>query len=267
MFLRVLHQTVYSYPGDARDSHNELRLAPLNDLTQSCLQHEIIVDPSAMVDCYMGPGGLVHTFNVRPPHRRLSITLSATVETHLDNPFALLDAVLKAHGESPVAFILGVKEKLAAILDYDTDVTHVHTDSDEVLALRQGVCQDFAHVMLAILRCAGIPCRYVSGYIYNGENDHLRGDQAMHAWVDCLLPGGTWLGIDPTNDILANDHHIKVHVGADYSEVTPTKGIYWGMPSAPPEVKVSLRQAPAPVRSGWGQSQTSWTSRPGFQTG
>ncbi len=83
---------------------------------------------------------------------------------------------------------------------YDTGSTHVHTTMKEALELRQGVCQDFAHVLLGLCRAVKIPARYVSGYLYNGPAEHLKGAQASHAWVEIYLPGLGWVGLDPTNN-------------------------------------------------------------------
>ncbi len=110
---------------------------------------------------------------------------------------------------------------------------------DEVLAHRRGVCQDFAHVMLAACRVNGVPSRYVSGYVYPGD-EGLRGDAAMHAWIECLLPSGVWCGFDPTNNVLASEHHVKVHVGRDYADVVPTKGVYRGPGKHRMRVSVSI---------------------------
>lgn len=281
MHLLVTHRTLYRYPQPATENHNEVRLAPLSDATQSCLSQEVVARPYAKVASFRAQGGQVHSFNLKAPHSSLEVSLTATVETHLRDPFQQLNdmeddwsrydqaAMARLYAEyleetsyvrlSPSAHQLAdemrrdfdggpwewvnwVNGALNQLLAFDPDVTHVQTTSDEVLELRQGVCQDFTHLMLALLRCEGIPCRYVSGYLYNGSGDHLRGDQFMHAWVDVLAPNGNWVGIDPTNSILANDHYIRVHTGSDYSEVSPVKGVFWGVPSEKPEVMVRVER-------------------------
>jgi transglutaminase-like putative cysteine protease len=238
-----------------------------------------MVTPHAKVASFRAQGGQVHSFNLKAPHSSLEVCLTATVETHLSDPFQqlnemeddwsiydkaamsrlyaeyleetsyvrlspsahqLADEMRRDHEGGPWGWVTWVNRTLNQLLAFDPDVTHVQTTSDEVLELRQGVCQDFTHLMLALLRCEGIPCRYVSGYLYNGQGDHLRGDQFMHAWVDVLAPNGCWVGIDPTNSILANDHYIRVHVGSDYSEVSPVKGVFWGVPSEKPDVRVQV---------------------------
>lgn len=95
--------------------------------------------------------------------------------------------------------------------------------------------------MIACCRQAGIAARYVSGYLYLGDHHELRGTQATHAWVEVLLPNGEWLGVDPTNDILADDRYVKVHVGRDYSDVTPVKGVYVGFGTQQMDIIVGVQ--------------------------
>jgi transglutaminase-like putative cysteine protease len=98
----------------------------------------------------------------------------------------------------------------------------------EVLKTRAGVCQDFAHVMLGLCRALKIPTRYVSGYLYNGPADQLKGAQASHAWVEVYVLGHGWCGLDPTNNRLADGHYVKVATGRDFADVSPLKGTYRG---------------------------------------
>jgi transglutaminase-like putative cysteine protease len=98
----------------------------------------------------------------------------------------------------------------------------------DVLRTKRGVCQDFAHVMLGVCRSLKIPCRYVSGYLYNGPADRLRGAQASHAWVEVYLPELGWHGLDPTNNGQPDERYVKVAVGRDYADVAPLKGTYRG---------------------------------------
>jgi len=111
---------------------------------------------------------------------------------------------------------------------YQAQVTNAHTTMVEALELRQGVCQDFANVMIGLCRGLHIPARYVSGYLYNGPADQLRGAQASHAWVEVFLPGLGWLALDPTNAQTAGERHVKLAVGRDYADVSPFKGTYRG---------------------------------------
>lgn len=279
MFLRLTHRTEYIYPGPARDSHNEVRLKPLNDSNQRCLQFEVTTYPRAVVATYDEPGGTVHHFGVRQPHDRLLIQVEAVVETLLTNPYVGIDiqgqdwdfyrlattsaafteflvpspyvwnhpwavdfaSKIRAECDGSILdFLSRLNSGIHDHMDYDSDVTHVHTTIEEIIHLKAGVCQDFAHLVLACARSQGIPARYVSGYLYGG--DGYRGDEASHAWIECLLPGGEWIALDPTNNLFANDRYIRVHTGRDYSEVAPTRGIYMGYPASSLEVEVRVQQ-------------------------
>lgn len=108
---------------------------------------------------------------------------------------------------------------------FKTDVTHIGTLLDEIIENRHGVCQDFSHLFIAISRKNGIPARYVSGYLHQG--DGFFGDSQMHAWVEAFVPNVGWIGYDPTNNLLANHNHIKVCHGKDYNDCAPLKGIVY----------------------------------------
>ena len=288
MVLRAVHRTVYQYPTSVGESHNEVRLQPLTDDTQKLLDFRITTTPATRVYHYREVGGTAHHFTVRLPHTSLEILAEAIVETHLQNPFEdlnLLDPddafyrseairqatiefltpsryvplipkvfeiaqLVSEPGQSTASFLLALNHYLHELLDYDTDATHVHSTVSEVLHVRAGVCQDFAHVMIACCRVRGIPARYVSGYLFVDAGSGMRGEQATHAWVECLLPSGRWLGLDPTNDLLTNDRYIRVHTGRDYSEVSPTRGIYVGPQTEKLHVSVSVQSwDSAPVAS------------------
>ena len=284
MLLRALHRTTYRYPYASRESHNEVRLMPLESDEQRCLSFVLETDPPAKIFSYREQGGTVHHFVVRTPHTALTISADTTVETFLKNPFEglnliesdwnaldglsdrypeflastprvpILDAAREFAQTVPengsiAQYAIDLGERIHDLLSYDNDATHVHTPLSYVLEHRAGVCQDFAHLMLACLRAKCIPARYVSGYLYAG-GEGLRGDQATHAWVECVLPDGRWLGLDPTNRCLADDHHVRIHTGRDYDEVPPTRGIYTGPAAERLEVAVSVVQVEAPVGAG-----------------
>ena len=125
---------------------------------------------------------------------------------------------------------------------YAPNTTRVDSPISEALTSRQGVCQDFTHIMLALLRRLGLPCRYVSGYIAPralGEDDGPT-TIATHAWVEVLLPGLGWVGVDPTNDIEAGLRHVRVAIGRDYADVPPTRGVYKGGATSTLEVSVEV---------------------------
>ncbi len=138
----------------------------------------------------------------------------------------------------------------------------MQTTLDEIWGLRAGVCQDFAHILLVLLRQIGIPARYVSGYICPKQNG-MRGEGATHAWIEAYIPFNGWVGFDPTNDSLVTDQHVRLAVGRNFSDCSPVKGTYKGSPDHILEVGVSVSYengktseepatvlTPQPVKSG-----------------
>ena len=127
-------------------------------------------------------------------------------------------------------------------LDYESGVTAADSPIDEALGAGRGVCQDFAHIMIAILRGWGVPARYVSGYVATnaGGSDRSRPD-ASHAWVEVLFPSLRWIGFDPTNNVLAGERHIVVALGRDYADVPPSRGVFKGDAESHLSVGVSVR--------------------------
>jgi transglutaminase-like putative cysteine protease len=139
----------------------------------------------------------------------------------------------------------------------------VDSPIDEALRARAGVCQDFAHIMTALIRCVGIPCRYVSGYIASQPSAHDRSDDnATHAWIEALLPGLGWVGVDPTNDIMAGERHIAVAIGRDYADVPPTRGVFKGDAGSELSVAVSVTRADIPIQSRELSPGVSWVTPP-----
>lgn len=272
------------------DSRNEVRLRPLSDEFQRCNNFRLATSPNATISSYEEPGGRVDTFVVPTAHSELSILAEAEVETLLHDPFANVDlltydwafyrseatksryaeflhhshytqphpgvgeltntALALNHG-SVAQFLINLNGTIHDSFRYVPGATDVHSTLGEVLDLGAGVCQDFAHLMLACCRMAEIPARYVSGYLFCGGDPALRGNQATHAWIECPLPNGKWFSLDPTNDLLANDRYVRVHVGRDYADVTPTRGVYLGAPGAGLTVTVDVELlTPARQRSG-----------------
>ena len=130
-------------------------------------------------------------------------------------------------------------EAVAGRLVYERGATDVKTRADEVLELGRGVCQDFAHVLLAACRCAGIPARYVSGYLYDPS---LQGaNAASHAWVDVFDEERGWIALDPTHAREQTDAYVRVAVGRDYADVPPTRGVFKGGATEALDVRVSLQ--------------------------
>lgn len=286
MKFEIIHVTKYAYADPAVDSVNEVRLTPRTDERQSCYQHELMVEPRASLMAYEDFfGNRVHAFSVNDPHRELVIRSRSVVVTHDSAPkrmaLAPREELARLKQESfadrfieyllptqytaqsrelldyadqfPLAdqgVLKWIKEVSAAIhrdLKYDPAATHVNTTVSETLQLRRGVCQDYAHLLIAVCRAAGVPARYVSGYHFVGDLQGGNADfeQASHAWVEVCIPGIGWYGIDPTNNAEIGWRYVKLGHGRDYKDIVPVKGIYFGTGNQSLEVKVDVRKTGA----------------------
>jgi transglutaminase-like putative cysteine protease len=141
-------------------------------------------------------------------------------------PFATYAAASFAAGRPLLSAVEDLSRRIFTEFHYDRRATTIGTPVDEVLTLRRGVCQDFAHVMIACLRSLGLPARYVSGYLRSGSN--FEGHGASHAWVAVWCPVFGWKDFDPTNNVMPGSGHFTVAWGRDYSDVTPVKGVALG---------------------------------------
>jgi transglutaminase-like putative cysteine protease len=267
MKLEIVHGTRYRYSGPIAETVMEVRLRPMDGNGQRCLEFELDIssglEPRAYRDGY---GNNVHYFNLVRPHTKLSVTSRSVVETGVDldpDPGEeLVHDFLRYR--SPVKDVPGIRElasrhpiadrtsrsaveealdqlTLAISRDftYDRAVTNVYSAVDEVLELRAGVCQDFAHLFIAVARSMGVPARYVSGYIHAARGSGVA--TASHAWAEAWVPGRGWVGYDATHPIRTSDHHVRLAVGRDYSDAAPTRGIYVGSASGTMEVTVRTR--------------------------
>jgi transglutaminase-like putative cysteine protease len=267
-FYSVRHLTKFVYSNAVSESVSEVRMHPRNDSNQRCLNFSLSVSPRCRVFSHRDHlGNQVHHFDIPGQHQQLVMIGESLVEHQpLSDipPFLTPDAweeldVLIAEGDywemllpsefaRPTAELLELASKLDVVrrddplmmlhelngrlYDYFTYVprsTRVDSPIEEALTTREGVCQDFAHVMIALVRLLGIPCRYVSGYLHHRKQDHDRStSDATHAWVEAFLPHLGWVGFDPTNHLIASNRHIRTALGRDYADVPPTKGIYRG---------------------------------------
>jgi transglutaminase-like putative cysteine protease len=237
MKLRTLHRTRYQYAAPVRESFNEARLRPATTDRQECRHFELRITPAARLSHYQDfYQNCVHLFEIAAAHRELVIEATALVTTPegpslppgarpaplaetgqcvlLDRcydflpPSTYVDITPEtvALAREAVGSATDVWEAAQAIsrriqqdFQYRPAATNVHTHMREVLKARHGVCQDFAHVMIGYCRALKIPARYVSGYLYNGPADQLKGAQASHAWTEVYVMGHGWCGLDPTN--------------------------------------------------------------------
>jgi transglutaminase-like putative cysteine protease len=266
MKLEIVHSTRYRYSGPIAETVMEVRLRPMDGNGQRCLDFNLElshgVKPRSYVD---GFGNHVHYFNLVRPHAGMSVVSRSTVETGLsreeDPGEELVQDFLRFR--SPVKDVAGVREMALrhAIQDptspasveqaldeltiaisrdftYDRTATNVYSAVDDVLTLRAGVCQDFAHLFIAVARDMGVPARYVSGYIHSpGE----RTAAASHAWAEAWVPGRGWIGFDATHPIRTTPHHVRLAVGRDYTDAAPTRGVYVGSATGAMAISVKTR--------------------------
>jgi transglutaminase-like putative cysteine protease len=156
--------------------------------------------------------------------------------------------VSERSGRSPLAFLQELSAGVHRSFSYVKKSTAVNSPIEQALRSRQGVCQDFAHIMTALVRNAGVPCRYVSGYLYqnpgSGENG-AAADGATHAWVEALIPGMGWVGFDPTVGRMVGERHIRTAIGRDYADVPPTMGVMKGKADTLLQVRVRVKPSEA----------------------
>jgi len=262
--FNIHHITKYEYDRPVKESVNEIRIFPFSDSGQETLHHQLNI--TTHPDVYMIQdywGNRVGMFNLMDSHKELVIESKLIVRTLGQvnislNQEATLDT-LKAEiadklfllelsrinevelkeqintlvsefytSDMPVATII---EKCGDYIfnhfNYIKGITTIETTVDEILEHRSGVCQDFAHVMLEMLRSLGIPSRYVSGYICSNKNG-MRGEGATHAWIEAWIPGNGWVGNDPTNNVWVTNHHVKLAVGRNFYDCSPIKGTFKG---------------------------------------
>lgn len=283
MFYSIRHLTRFRYSAPVSESIMELRMHPRTEGPQRCLTFDLNVEPRARVHSYRDYlGNSVDHFNVPGKHTQLRIVAESLVESiapaelpdglsieswkelddmvHNGDYWEMLMPSQFAHStpnllelasqfgverrDDPLTLIRKVSRDIYDWFDYAPKSTHVDSPIDHAMAARRGVCQDFTHIMIALLRNVRIPARYVSGYLYHLPKGHDRSvDGATHAWVEVLLPGFGWVGIDPTNDIFAGERHIRTAIGRDYADVPPTKGVFKG--DASTELTVSVRVSPS----------------------
>ena len=142
--------------------------------------------------------------------------------------------------ESVFDFTMRVNELINMSMKYNMKAASVHNKLDTVISSGEGVCQDFAHLMIAIIRENNIPARYVCGYLNQGANHN--GSGAIHAWVEVLIPGVGWIGFDPTNNLLEDQHYIKIAHGRDLSECSSLVGVVKSTTSNSTEYEVKIKE-------------------------
>jgi transglutaminase-like putative cysteine protease len=260
----ILHVTKYEYDRPVKESLNEVRIFPYLSSGQEVLQQDLSITGSPEVHLFSDYyGNKTGVFNVYPPHQLLSIESKLLVRTtgsdevNIDFHATFQDLEVECREELRLLelaipdirvdwrllgdmqdLLKGKSNSVAQSIEqcsgyifkhfsYIKGITDVETTVNEVLEKGAGVCQDFALVLLQMLRIQKIPCRYVSGYICPNRNG-MRGEGATHAWVEAWIPGYGWAGIDPTNNIWVTNKHVKLSVGMDFNACSPVKGSFKG---------------------------------------
>lgn len=284
MYYTVRHLTKFVYSNEISESIMETRMHPRSDEYQRCLSFQLSVSPRCRVFSYRDHlANHVHHFDIPGRHEQLVIVAESLVEmeeiapvplflapdawTELDSMVRdedyweflfpsdftvptdrlnrLADELEVRRRDDPLMVLHDLNERIYRYFDYVPKSTAVDSPIDVALEKKTGVCQDFAHIMLALVRSRlRIPCRYVSGYLHHNSNDKDRSvNSATHAWIEALIPQLGWVGFDPTNWLVAGDRHIRTAIGRDYADVPPTHGIYRGR--AATDLTVAVRVQPS----------------------
>ncbi len=279
----IEHVSRYLYAAPVRRCVMSLCMKPREDSGQRLLQFEAETEPPASLneeeDSF---GNTKHVLNVHREHDALEITARSTVETapaatlpgslgagaweetrswavsfaywdftHASafaRPSPALDAFVERLNVRPVGdpleSLLCLSDTLHHAFEYVPGSTSAISPIEHILESGRGVCQDYAHVMIAVARSWGVPSRYVSGYVHAKSGSQAM-ESATHAWVECWLPGLGWTGFDPTNQSLPGERHVRVAVGRDYQDVAPTRGVLLGGGASALEVEVRMRTVAA----------------------
>ena len=287
MLFEVVHTTDYRYSAPVSEAYLEARLTPPEREEQEVLAHRIDFHPEAKMSHYKDYFGNAATFySMTLRHERLKVTNRMTVCTKprdlgfealqlnvaearqilgssMTDIFDYLQPTAAVPTGGPAASwakkffkssipirvaLQDLNEAVKEHFTYKSGVTQNSTPLASIWKKREGVCQDFAHIMLSVLRAAGIPGRYVCGYIEsdspraNGTEGNLVGSLATHAWVEVMLPGLRWVALDPTNKQWCGERHITVSVGRDFSDAAPVRGTFKGSGTQSISVSVSMRR-------------------------
>lgn len=263
--FKIKHITKYTYESPVRESVNHIILYPIEDQFQSVIKHTLKISGNPKVDIFTDYyGNKIGFFAYSERHRELEIYSELTVATiakelpsetmfsemqwmeleklryqvpYIDylkwEAFNELDELKKITEQflqsdlTPYRVAMDYCQYVYEHFKYIQGVTTVQTQIDEIWQIKSGVCQDFAHILCQMLRMAKIPAKYVSGYICPNKNG-IRGEGATHAWVEAYIPDYGWLGLDPTNNCIANETYVRLALGRSFTDCSPVKGVYKG---------------------------------------
>lgn len=304
MRFDIRYQSRFIYDPAVSESHNELRACPVSDEHQRLVTYRVGVAPAARPLSFTDYWGTrVDAFGVRSAHRVLEVAAEATVETspraavetsaRMDDLFDS-DFVARHHeylqptrhtdwddeiaraaaecvqrsGDRVLAATIGLHDLVRAALRYEKGATDIGTAVTEVYAGGAGVCQDYAHLAVAMCRAVGIPARYVSGYLFSADDATAeRTDRPVvqvqtHAWIEVALPDAGWCALDPTNGRQVGELHVKVGHGRDYDDVCPFRGVHHGAADVALDASVEIRKGEPMLPGGLFGLMDSWTDAP-----
>jgi len=275
---KIKHITRYSYSSTVIDCTNQIMLFPIIDGLLEVRNHQVKISYDPVVESFIDYfGNHVGVFSVIKPHTGLLIESVADVITkpiifpiddmsaapqweilrNLKYHTAYMDFLkpeifisydevknilndIISEEKTPLQNAIAFSEYVYNNFTYQKGITSVETKTEDVLKLKAGVCQDFANILIIFLRMFEIPSRYVSGYICPKDKE-MRGEGATHAWVEAYIPNYGWLGLDPTNNCIVNDQHVRLATGRNFTDCTPVKGTYKGSGEHILEVSVEIK--------------------------
>ncbi|RYX83765.1 transglutaminase family protein [bacterium] len=315
MFYSIRHSTRFRFSEPVRQNIMEVMVQPRSEGNQTLRQFELDIEPVTRLFMRRDwMNNIVHHFDIPSEHKSLAVISDSLVEIAPAHPlpealesndWSLLDEMTRYEDHwdflieskfsrstpllqdfikelglkreaDPLTWVRNLNHTIFNSFSYVPQSTQVDSTIDVALESRKGVCQDYTHIMIALMRHFGIPARYVSGYLFHRADSHDRSVvDATHAWIEVLLPNLGWLGFDPTNDLECGERHIRTAIGRDYSDVPPTKGVYirrsGDMRS---EIKVAVHVSPAeaprpeelePIGASWlvvPDSSLNWSDGP-----
>jgi transglutaminase-like putative cysteine protease len=274
----IRHITHYHYASKVIDCTNQIMLYPIVDAQLEVRNHVIRITEEPAVETFVDYfGNHLGVFSVIKPHSELHIESVAEVIT---KPILLPDDQVDAASQwqtlkrlkynpvfmdflkpevfpsfgdvkkilsdlvteekTPLKNVIALSDYVYKTFTYQKGITDIGTKTEEVWQLKAGVCQDFAHILLTFLRMFNIPSRYISGYICP-KGKEMRGEGATHAWVEASIPEYGWLGLDPTNNSIVSDQHVRLATGRNFTDCTPVKGTYKGSGEHSLEVSVEIK--------------------------
>lgn len=247
MKLNITHNTSYTYESELQSSYQLIKLHPKTDYRQNVKSWNLQA-PKTLYASRDGYGNICYGMTLREPCQVIQIQASGEVDI-LDEPYEYADDEIFAliylnqtHLTAPTGKLLQfardwkssnqgdlegsiwmLTQEINKLMAFDGVATEVKTTGSESFEYGSGVCQDYSHIMIAVLRESGIPARYISGYLHTSDSNHL----ASHAWVEAYIDG-FWKGFDPTNASRPAGEHLRLAVGLDYKSAAPIKGTRHG---------------------------------------